>query len=191
MSVSISAAANPTSKEITTLTEVDPFADVADTAEDQGFDAPPPEAPKKVPAKKPVVKPAVSTDADGKVTMTLKGGSGFDAPWVVIHAADIPDAYEQLSGDNAALLVEVMNKVAKASKYFNGLYLVGTDTNGNIQTSAGPRQGAPRQSQQPPAGAPECPPGWEFKSGVSKNTGKPWKGFFPPRGSDEKPLFFN
>jgi hypothetical protein len=176
MSVSISAAANPTSKEITTLTEVDPFADVADTSEDQGFDAPPPEAPKKVPAKKVVAKPA--TDSDGKVTMTFKGGAGFDAPWVVIHAADIPDAYEQLSGDNAALLVEIFGKVKKAGAFFSG---------GNGSAT----RPAPAAAATPPAGAPECPPGWEFKSGTNKNTGKPWKGFFPPRGSDEKPLFFN
>lgn len=161
-----------------TEVEVDPFTDVADTAEDQGFDAPPPEAPKKVPAKKAAAKPAVEP-GEGKVTLTLKGGSGFDAPWIVIHAADIPDAYEQLSGDNAALLVEVMGKLKKASVFF-----VGTDNKGNIRT-------APAAAATPPAGAPECPPGWEFKSGTNKNTGKPWKGFFPPRGDDTKPIFFN
>ncbi len=158
------------------MTEVDPFADVADTSEAQGFDAPPPEAPKKVPAKKAAVKPAV--DSDGKVTITLKGGSGFDAPWIVIHASDIPDAYEQLSDDNAALLVELMGKVKKAGAFFSG---------GNGQAG----RPAPAAAAAPPAGAPECPPGWEFKSGTNKNTGKPWKGFFPPRGDDTKPIFFN
>lgn len=158
----------------------DPFSDVAATTVDeliQDFDAPPPEAPKKAPAKKAVVKPAVE-ESDGKVTITLKGGSGFDAPWIVIHASDIPDAYLQLSEDNAALLVELMGKVKKAGAFFSG---------GN-GSAARP---APAAAQQPPAGAPECPPGWEFKSGTNKNTGKPWKGFFPPRGDDTKPIFFN
>ena len=162
------------------MTNIDPFADVTDTAaaevEDQGFDAPPPEAPKKA-AKKAAPKPVVAPEGDGKVTITLKGGAGFDAPWIVIHATDIADAYEQLSGDYAAILVELMGKVKKAGTFFSG---------GN---GAAPRPAAPAQAQEAPAGAPECPPGWTYRSGVGK-TGKPYKGYFPPRGDDTKPIFF-
>jgi hypothetical protein len=176
MSVSISAAANPTSKEITTLTEVDPFTDVADTAEDQGFDAPPPEAPKKVPAKKGVGASAV--DMDGvEIVMTFKEGSGFDASWNVVHAKSVEQADALLDERYAALLA----KQKKVAAYFR----VG---NGGQPVAARP---APAAAATPPAGAPECPPGWEFKSGTNKNTGKPWKGFFPPRGDDTKPIFFN
>lgn len=165
------------------MTAVDPFADVvADTAvEEAAFDAPPPAPAKKVPAKKPAPKEVTEVGSDGKLTVTLKGGSGFDAPWIVIHAADIADAYLQFEGDNAALLVELMGKVKKAGTFFSG-------GDGNSRGGGRP---APAQAQQPPAGAPECPAGWEYKTGVSKASGKPWKGFFPPRGSEDKPIFFN
>lgn len=147
--------------------EYDPFSDAP---EDTVV-----EPVKKTPAKKQAPRPEPT--GEGKVTLTLKGGAGFDAPWIVIHAADIPDAYLQLSGDNAALLVELMEKVKKAGVHFAG------------QPSQPVRSTAP-QGQQPPAGAPECPPGWTFKSGVSK-AGKPYQGFFPPRGDESKPIFFN
>lgn len=163
------------------MTLVDPFAD--DTtitqeetavAETNPFDEPPAEAPKKPAVKKVAAKPDTN---EGKVSITLKGGAGFDAPWVVIHAVSLEDAYEQVSGDNAGLLAKIMDRTASAASYFSGL-----------RTPAAPAQKP--AAQQAPAGAPECPPGWEFKSGVSK-AGKPYKGFFPPRGDDTKPIFFN
>jgi hypothetical protein len=156
------------------LTDIDPFADVV--ADDAAvFDAPAPEAPKKTPAKKAAPRPESS--GEGKLTVTFKGGAGFDAPWIVLHAADISDAYEQLSGDYAALLVELMGKVKKAGAFFSG---------GEAKTAA---RSAPQQAQDAPADAPDCPPGWTYRSGVGK-TGKPYKGFFPPRGDDTKPIFF-
>lgn len=164
------------------MTVTDPFADEvvaeADAEDTAVFDAPPPEAPKKAPAKKAAPKPTVATDSEGKITVTLKGGAGFDAPWIVVHAADISDAYMQFQGDNAALLVELMSKVKKAASFFSG---------GSGGNAARP---APQQAQEAPPGAPECPPGWQYKSGISK-AGKPYKGFFPPRGDESKPIFFN
>lgn len=168
------------------MTLIDPFADEdtiiteVDVATESPFDESPAEAPKKAAVKKVAVKPA-TTREDGKVVLTLKGGSGFDAPWIVIHAMSLDDAYEQVSGDNAALLAKVMERTAAAAKHF-----------GTFKPAA--PAGAPAQSrapqQQPPANAPDCPPGWEFKSGVSK-AGKAYKGFFPPRGDESKPIFFN
>ncbi len=119
------------------------------------------------------------SSAEGKITITLKGGAGFDAPWIVIHASDIPDAYEQLTGDNAALLSELMGKVKSAAQHFSG-------GSGGGSASA---KSVPQQAQEPPADAPDCPPGWQFRSGVSK-AGKPYKGFFPPRGDESRPIFF-
>lgn len=163
------------------MTLADPWADeTATTTQEENvadnvFDEPPAEAPKKAAVKK-VAKPTVESNREG-VTITLKGGAGFDAPWIVIHATSLDDAYEQVSGDNAGLLAKLMDRTANAASYFSGLK----------KPAAPAERPAP---QQPPANAPDCPPGWEFKSGVSK-AGKPYKGFFPPRGDDSKPIFFN
>lgn len=159
------------------LSDVDPFADVpVDTDTPEPFTEP--EPAKKAPAKKAAAKKVEVGDVDGKVTITLKGGAGFDAPWIVIHAADIPDAYLQLSGDQAALLVELMDKVKKAGAHFAA---------GSKGGAAG---GAPaRPGNEAPPGTPEAPgPDWQYKTGVGKN-GKTWKGWFPPRGSDASPVW--
>lgn len=120
---------------------------------------------------------------NAKVTATLKGGSGFDAPWIVIHGNTPAEVLSILEDTETKALLEQTQKVGQ---FFAGM----------AKPSAAPAQasrggGAPAGAQAPPAGAPESPgPGWVFKSGVSK-AGKPWKAWMPPQGSDEKPLFFN
>ena len=155
------------------LSDIDPFADVvADT------DAPEPftEAPAKKAAPKKVTTPKAEATGREGLTVTLKGGAGFDAPWIVIHAADIPDAYEQLSGDYAAILVELMDKVKKAGSYFSA---------GSAKSNGAPA----RPGNEAPSDAGEAPgPDWTFKTGVGKN-GKTWKAWMPPRGSDAQPVW--
>ena len=157
------------------LSDFDPFENIP--ADEDGdnlvpFEEPAP-APKKV-TKKATPKP----EPEGKVTVTLKGGAGFDAPWIVIHANDIPDAYEQFSGDYGALLVELMTKVQKAGTHFSSL-----------GKPAAPRSNAPQVAAEAPEGTPEAPgPDWTYKTGIGKN-GKPWKAWMPPRGSDAQPVW--
>lgn len=168
------------------MTKPDPFADApADEPQGDPWGPPPEEAPKKAPAKKATVKsPKVASDSEGKVVVTLKGGSGFDAPWIVIHAADLADAEDQFTGENAVVLASLMERAQLAAKKFTALAP-------EKAHAAAPRAAAPAEAQGPPAGAPPAPgPDWTFKSGVSKATGKPWKGWMPPRGSDERPVFF-
>jgi hypothetical protein len=153
------------------LTEFDndPFADVEVEA--------PVEPVKKAPAKKVATKP--SSDREG-VTVTLKGGAGFDAPWIVIHAADLADAYEQVSGDNAGVLVKLMEQTSKAAQHFSGQ---------SKSSGAAPSNRAPAGATEAPAGTPAAPgPDWTYKTGVGK-TGKPWKAWMPPRGSSEQPVW--
>lgn len=116
-----------------------------------------------------------------KITSTYKGGSGFDAPWIVIHSDTLEDALEQAKNP---VLKELMEATQAGGKHFASM--------GNSAPAAGgnARSGQPQGSQTPPAGAPDCPPGWSYKEGVSK-AGKAYKGFFPPRGDESKPLFFN
>lgn len=150
--------------------DVDPFEGIEDST---------PEPPvKKAAPKKAVSK--TSSDREG-VTVTLKGGAGFDAPWIVIHAADLEDAFEQVSGDNAGLLAKLMEQTSKAAQHFSG--------QNKGSGGAAPSSRAPAGASEPPAGTPAAPgPDWTYKTGVGK-TGKPWKGWFPPRGSSEQPVW--
>ncbi|GAB4588690.1 hypothetical protein [Nocardia sp. IFM 10818] len=127
---------------------------------------------------KPAARPVV--DSDGKIVVTFKAGAGFDAPWIVIHADSIADAAAQIGKE----LYKLMEDTAKAAEHFKSL------APAKAGPAARPAPAAKPAYQQAPANAPECPPGWEFKSGVNKTSGKAWKGYFPPRGSDEKPMFF-
>lgn len=124
-----------------------------------------------------------AVNGDGKVVITLKGGTGYDEPWVVIHAESVEDALAHF--DDHEKLTQLLDRTKKAAGYFHGLSGGG----------AAPAQSAPAQTpayQQPPADAPECPgPGWEFKSGFSKKNNKTWKAWMPPKGSNEPPVFFN
>jgi hypothetical protein len=159
------------------LTELDPFNDVP---QDEDAAEPFTEAPaKKAAPKKAAPKKDNTSDREG-VTVTLKGGAGFDAPWIVIHASDIEDAYEQVSGDNASVLAKLMDRVRHAASHFTSLG--GATTN--------PAGGAPaRPGNEAPAGTADAPgPDWTYKTGVGKN-GKTWKAWMPPRGSSESPVW--
>jgi hypothetical protein len=172
-----------------TLTENDPFASApADDEATRYADAPNPTygIPAAEDAAKSAAKMATPVfnvgPSEGKVVLTFKGGTSFDAPWIVIHAASLQDAYNQVTHDNAVKLSDLMDRVQVAGQYFAG--------KGKSSAPAQQRQAAPAGAQSAPAGAPPAPgPDWTFKSGVSKQ-GKPWKGWMPPRGSDERPLFF-
>lgn len=154
------------------------------------FAAPAPEpepAASSLPATdKPATTVARPSLDEGKVVVTLKGGPGFEAPWIVIHAGSPAEADALLNTE----MLELMGKVQRAAETFRGSAPV---SSGAPAPNTRPSQ--PAQSTQAPAGAPESPgPGWEFKTGVTKagrNAGKPWKAWMPPRGSSESPVFFD
>lgn len=118
--------------------------------------------------------------SNAKVTLTYKGGSGFDAPWIVLHENTIEDALA--SAQNPALK-ELMEVTQAGGQHF------ASQGKSAPAAGGGGRSGQPQGSQEPPAGAPDCPPGWTFRSGTSK-AGNAYQGFFPPRGDDSKPIFF-
>ncbi|BCP36420.1 hypothetical protein MINTMi198_17900 [Mycobacterium intracellulare M.i.198] len=168
------------------MTEYDPFADApedeaqGDTKVDNSIHVH--SVDEALAAKKGMTSSVLAfpPQEDGKVVVTLKGGSGYDAPWIVVHASSAEDAESQLDEK----MVSLMAKTKKAARHFSGL---GEDS----KPAAPARQAAPAPAQQPPAGSPPCPgDGWVYKSGVGKSNGKPWQGWMPPRGSDEKPVFF-
>lgn len=158
------------------MSDFDPFADIeADTADDA---VPFAEAPKKAAPKKAAGKTAATSDSEGKLTVTLKGGAGFDAPWIVIHATDVDDALD-LFGDPGKL-ANLMERVQSAGKFFTGL------------APSKPAGGgaAARPGNEAPAGTKEAPgPDWTYKTGVNAKTGKTWRAWMPPRGSDASPVW--
>jgi hypothetical protein len=122
------------------------------------------------------VNPLVVKADEGKVTVTLKGGLGFDAPWVVIHSSDVADALNQLSD---AQLPALLEKAQKASEFFAGKKATPTPqaTQGGSQT----RSGQPAASAVGSGGAKRCNHGeMVFRSGVSQKNGKAWSGYFCP-----------
>ncbi|ASR77151.1 ribonucleoside reductase class II [Mycobacterium phage MyraDee] len=173
------------------MTMADPFASapaapapapVQDEAQQQPvqqsspWDNPPPEAAKPAPAPRPIV----AGGGDGKVVLTFKGGTGFDAPWIVVHASDLDEAASYV-GENAAKFMELMTRVQNAGKHFAGMGGGSAPANngGGGQQQRAPQNGQPPQSQQAPNGEKRfCAHGeMRFKSDVSK-AGKPYKGFF-------------
>lgn len=116
-----------------------------------------------------------------KLTVTLKGGAGFDAPWVVVHAANAADALETLNDED---LKTVLERAKKIGAFFAG----GT---GGAPAQAPASNGQPTGATQAPGG--QTPPeGYVFKSGISKKNGRPWQAFMPiDRNSGMETIWLN
>lgn len=114
---------------------------------------------------------------ESKIVVTLKGGAGFNDPWIVVHAADAQDALATLNDESMKELVELTTKVGKKFS-----------ESGAPARSAAPAGGKPAGATQAPNGQ-EPPEGYVFKSGIGKN-GKPWKAFMPiDRNSGLDPIW--
>lgn len=114
--------------------------------------------------KKETTTVATQNTESNKIVVTLKGGSGYDAPWIVVHADDAQDALNTLNDESMKDLVSLTQKVGES---FAGLKKGGAVSQG----------GKPAAAAQAPNGQ-EPPEGYVFKSGIGK-TGKPWKAFMP------------
>ena len=133
------------------------------------------EAPATITTQKE--KPVTQDNTNAKIVTTLKGGSGFDAPWIVIHADDVAEAVAVLRGDN---IEELLKATKEVSDKFNG-------GQAPAQQRQAPRtQGMPAGANEPRPSDPPMPEGWTYKTGVNKN-GKAYRAYFPPRGSQESP----
>ena len=122
------------------------------------------------------------------VSVTLKAGKEFDAPWIVIHADSPTAALNQIDTGDFGALVE---RAVAASEFFIGTrngkrgfpsasQQVTTEQPAQQQSPA-PQpqaQAAPQQGGQGPA--PTCKHGARtFKSGTGRN-GREWKAWFCP-----------
>lgn len=142
----------------------DPFAAMEEEAR-QDSPATEPETKKKKTTTAKKENKNVAAENDGKIVVTLKGGKGYEAPWIVIHAGTVEEANEHLNDEALADLIKQTQKVAE---FFNG--------GANTQAANAPK-GQPQAATQAPNGQ-EPPEGYEFRSGVGKN-GRPWKAFMP------------
>lgn len=140
----------------------DPFSDAPD-------DAPTPESTSPVAV---LDRPA----GDGnKVRVTLKGGSGFDAPWVTIDGTSVEDALDQLSKDET--LKDLVDKTAKVGSYF-----ARTGPAAPARGGGGGGSSASSQKSSPDGKTMSCDHGSrDYKTGVSK-AGKTWMAFDCPEG---------
>lgn len=110
--------------------------------------------------------------ADGKISITLKGGKGYDAPWIVVSGDTVAEVEQSMLALGESRLIELTKLGSEA--------LVGAVGAGGAAQGGGTPVEADR-----PAGVGAD---WTLREGIGKN-GKPWKGWFPPRGSTEKPVW--
>lgn len=117
---------------------------------------------------------------DAKIVLTLKGGTGYDEPWVVIHADTVDEA--------SALLKEVNDKgvfsgMKAAASVFHAAptaegqavsAVVGTFPGSTVTPPAAPAAPAPTSSVDPRC--PDCGSAMTYKTGSSARG--PWQGWF-------------
>lgn len=164
----------------------DPFgaqaAQAAPAPEEAQQQTPPSDPWQSAPA--PVAPPhTIVQGADGKVVLTFKGGGGFEAPWVVVHASNLDEALSYVT-ENGAKLLDLFNRVQTAATAFRG--------GAPLAAPSAPRQSAPAAAAGPPPGSPAMPAGYTYVTKV-KN-GRPWHGYFPSdaqKAAGEQAIFFD
>lgn len=167
-------------------TEETQLADEAQTATSVDVQ---PEAAASAPATKPAARKASVEDSNGKVVVTLKGGKGYEAPWIVLHCDTVAEANGLLSDEG---LKELIDRTTKAGQYFA--------KQGGVAAPAPAAVPAPAGSGSP-YGAPQKPKNisdkvWRLiqQGGTlkrSKNPSNPWVGIAPPKGQQGGITFIN
>lgn len=153
--------------------------------------ATPESEPVTEPAAPPATTPAKTTvgpltDNHG-VTVSFKGGPGYDAPMIALRANDAADMLGLIGGDPAGkspdgVILALMERVANGARFFSSK-VPSSAGGGNGSQSAAPT-GAPAGQpapQEAPGGKQEfCSHGaMQYRDAVSK-AGKAYKGFFCP-----------
>jgi hypothetical protein len=131
-----------------------------------------------------------------KIGFTLKAAAGFDAEWLTPAVYGTTAEETAQRGKDLLLSMQevgLIDMFAKAANYTRSTYIAPQKAepqgkpsfqNGQVQYQGGGQGGGE------PARPDNVPAHFSFKSGTSK-AGKAYKGWFPPRGSDEKPIFVN
>ena len=80
--------------------------------------------------------------ADGKIVVTLKGGAGYDSPWIVVGGDSVPEVQEILKNASALGLYGDVVAAAQFLQASNGVPTAG---------------GAPAPTSQPSTPTPSAP----------------------------------
>lgn len=129
----------------------------------------------EIPTAEPTDKEEVTMiESNSKIVTTIKHGSGFEAPWTVVHSDNVADAIATLNDPQFRELLDLTGKAAG--------YVAPKTENAQAPAANGQPQGA---TQAPGGHVP--PPGYVYKSGVGKN-GKPWQAFMPADRSSGLPV---
>lgn len=133
---------------------------------------------------------------EAPITITLKGGSGYDKPWLVLRAVSAPDALALLA---EAELNELPGKIAEFAASFQEKNGAAPQTSAPARSSGSPSrsQGAPRgaapQQQQQSSDVEYHPEGLacskcqgdvQLKTITSKKNGKKYDMWVCPNQSD-------
>lgn len=157
--------------------ENDPFtpdSDSVPSGDEAQTDLPPwagPDAEVQVDTKEIKVE---TSEQQGKMTVTLKGGTGYEQPWVVVHGKDSEDLLNTFDDPDFA---KVLERTRKASQFF-----VGTSPATQAPVATQPQAQTP---QQAPAGASgdgrTCRHGAMIhRSGFNAQRNSAWTGYFCP-----------
>lgn len=93
--------------------------------------------------------------------ITLKAGSGYDAPWITISGKSAEDVHDKMEKDDGAWLLKLMRTVSGAAKAFNATYtgkeVPESRTQGKPATASTP---SPEKGQDPfkPEPVDDSPP---------------------------------
>lgn len=143
------------------------------------------------------VTPVVVQTGEGKITVTLKAGPGFEVPWIVRHANTVAEAVEFMQDEQLDELMDLTARKAKEfAKAFGG-------SQGFSKPAGSTSTGFSKPAASQPAGAVE----WDAEAeeytcahgGAVQRKGEsakgPWTGYFcpEPKESNNKctPKFLN
>ena len=148
-----------------------------------------PEAAASAPATQPAARKASVEDSNGKVVVTLKGGKGYEAPWIVLHCDTVAEANGLLSDDG---LKELIDRTTKAGQYFakQGGVAAPAPAAAPAQAGGGSPYGAPQKPEHISGKVWQLiQQGGTLKRG--KNPSNPWVGIAPPKGQQGGITFIN
>lgn len=99
----------------------------------------------------------ITVGAEGKVVVTLKGGSGYDEPWVVIHADDLQDALKQTTDyETLGAIMDAAQKASKKFREFRPSDPTPNSASASQNGSQGRTSGKPASATDGPLGVQMC-----------------------------------
>lgn len=121
--------------------------------------------------KEPETQPVREAGDPAALTVTIKAGAGYDAPWLVQRAATASTMYRQLSDPVFKDVIDLTAKIGHyAAKAFGG---------GSAPASGGQAKSAEGPKEAPGGEKRFCKHGeMKFDTKVSRKTNKPYSAFF-------------